>query len=54
MYSPSLKTIRSFVASGMGYLIFIIQPKKNFDYNGNPIKVIDIEGEIEPGNITLT
>ena len=31
--SPSLETVRGFVASGMGYSILITQPKTNYDYN---------------------
>lgn len=52
--SPSLEAVRGFVASGMGYSILITQPKTNYDYNGNPIKVINISDKVEPGNITLT
>ena len=52
--SPSFETVRGFVASGMGYSILITQPQKNYDYSGNPIKIINIRDNVEPGNITLT
>ena len=52
--SPSFETVRGFVASGMGYSILITQPNKNFDYSGNPIKIVKLSDKVEPGNITLT
>ena len=52
--SPSFETVRGFVASGMGYSILITQPKTNFDYSGNSLKILDIDDEVEPGNLTLT
>lgn len=53
-HSPSFETVRGFVASGMGYSILITQPKNNYDYNGNSLKIIDIQDDVEPGNLTLT
>lgn len=51
--SPSLELVRGLVGRGLGYSLLVTRPHGDHSYDGQPLAVCRIRGEVEPGSIAL-
>lgn len=51
--SASMETVRSAVANGLGWSIFAIHPATTVTYEGLPLKILPIDGDVPPIRVVL-
>jgi len=51
--SQSFEAVRGMVARGLGYTVLVQRPPVNLSYDGLPLSVLEIEGEVGVSDICV-